>query len=87
MIPGVRKFFYANPSFLSGAARALDLGATFDSYNDHLDTETVASLAIYNAWRDVGDALWGALGQEMTRNGITAASLCQPRRRGKKRKK
>jgi hypothetical protein len=26
-------FLFASPSFLSGAARVLDLGATFDSYN------------------------------------------------------
>ncbi len=40
------------PSFLSGMARALDLGATLDEYALEHD-----GLALHDAWRTVGDEL------------------------------
>jgi len=48
---------YAMPSTLSGLARTLDIGGTFDSYNVS-GTETEADrLALTGDWQTVGKAL------------------------------
>lgn len=47
-------FLFAQPSFLSGAARVLDLGGTFDGYN-RSESEGIADYrAIQMDWRVVG---------------------------------
>ena len=51
------EFLFAMPSVLSGVARSLDLGATFDSYNERLTEELADAKALYADWRTVGEAL------------------------------
>jgi hypothetical protein len=58
-------FLFARPSFLSGMARALDLGATFSAYNRSSTGEEADSIAIYNDFKAIGDDLRRALKQEM----------------------
>ena len=41
-------FLFATPSFLSGAARVLDIGGTFDSYNSSESTEEADARAFNN---------------------------------------
>jgi len=47
-------FLFARPSFLSGAARVLDLGATFDQYNQSRTGEEADAIALFNDFRAVG---------------------------------
>lgn len=58
-------FLFARPSFLSGMARVLDLGATFDTYNRSSTPAEADSIAIYNDFKAIGDDLRRALRQEM----------------------
>lgn len=50
-------YLFAQPSFLRGAARILDLGATMDWYNESRSPEEADALAIYIDWLAVGDDL------------------------------
>jgi hypothetical protein len=50
-------FLFAQPSFLSGLARWLDLSGKFDFYNISPDGETADALALYSDWRAVGQEL------------------------------
>ena len=45
---------FARPSFLSGAARALDLAGTFDTYNQCETAEEADFLALQSDWATVG---------------------------------
>lgn len=47
-------FLFAMPSFCSGVARTVDLGGTFDAYNDSPSTEEADRRAIASDWRAVG---------------------------------
>ena len=49
--------FFANPSFVSGFARALDLGATFNEYHRDHTPEEADYWALWNDWYAVGDDL------------------------------
>jgi hypothetical protein len=52
---------FARPSFLSGVARVLDLGGTFDGYN-HSESEEDADLrALLGDWAAVGADLQRAI--------------------------
>jgi hypothetical protein len=57
------KFLFASPSFLSGAARTLDLGAQFDSYNASLSTQQADMLAMFADWYTVGEDIRDALNE------------------------
>jgi hypothetical protein len=48
---------YATPSFLSGMARTLDIGCTFDSYNTSGSAEEADRIAIASDWYAVGSDL------------------------------
>ena len=48
---------FANPSFISGFARALDLGATFNAYNTDETPEEADYWSLWNDWYSVGDDL------------------------------
>lgn len=48
------------PSFLSGAARALDLGATSDSYNISSSPTEADMRAIASDWGVVSNDVWEA---------------------------
>lgn len=54
-------FLFATPSWLSGAARNLDLFGHFDEYNDSPDENSADAKALLCDWRVVGDALRDAM--------------------------
>ena len=54
-------FLFAMPSVLSGEARSLDLGATFDSYNESVNEQLADAKALSSDWWSIGRALLGAM--------------------------
>ena len=48
---------FANPSFLGGFARALDLGATFNEYNTDPAPGEADYWSLWSDWHSVGDDL------------------------------
>ena len=54
---------FANPRIWYGAARLLDLGAVFDSYNEFLTPEQADALALYSDWYMAGKDLQAAFEQ------------------------
>ena len=51
-------FLFARPSFLSGAARALDLFGLLDSYNESKNGKEADAKALYSDWAMVGQDVW-----------------------------
>ena len=49
---------YANPSFIEGASRVLDIGCTLDCYNMDLPSDQLDLLAIHSDWLTVGQDFW-----------------------------
>ena len=60
---GVSDFLFAGPSFLSGAARVMDLFAVFDDYNYSRDEVEADARAMFLDWRATGEDLVGATTQ------------------------
>ena len=54
---------FATPSFLTGAARLVDLGGVFDKYNSSASEEEADSRALASDWSVVGDDLRKAMDQ------------------------
>ena len=54
-------YLFAQPSFVSGVARALDIGGTFDSYNYSKTPEDADHKAISLDWKLIGQDLWSAI--------------------------
>lgn len=54
-------FLFAMPSALSGAARSLDLSATFDEYNVSSTEREADMKALCADWYVVGDSLLDAI--------------------------
>ena len=54
---------FATPSYLSGAARTLDLGGTFDDYNDMPTGEMADAAAMQSDWYAIGEDLRHAIQQ------------------------
>jgi len=54
-------YFFARPSFLEGAARALDLGGVFDSYKDSATPSQVDTQVTLQDWMMVGTDLQAAI--------------------------
>ena len=54
-------FLFARPTWLSGAARTLDLAGQFDEYNESLSEELADTRAMFLDWRIVGEALLDAV--------------------------
>jgi hypothetical protein len=52
---------FALPSFTSGAARAMDLGGLFDSYNTSQSDEAADRAALASDWQAVGSELKQAM--------------------------
>ena len=52
---------FANPSFITGMAKILDIGATFDVYNENITPKEADYRAILSDWYAVGDELRYAL--------------------------
>lgn len=57
---------FAQPSFMSGAARLVDLGGVFDKYNQSQTEAEADSRALASDWLSVGNNLRDAL-QKMSR--------------------
>lgn len=57
---------FAQPSFISGAARLVDLGGVFDKYNRSQTEMQADSRALASDWSSVGNDLRDAL-QRMNR--------------------
>lgn len=53
-------YLFAQPSFLSGAARVIDLGGTFDDYNRSRTPDAADMRAMYADWRAVGEGIFRA---------------------------
>ena len=49
------------PSWVSGVARTLDLGAQFDSYNESPTGKIADAKALFSDWRIVGETLASAM--------------------------
>ena len=47
-------FLFSQPSFLSGCARVLDLGAQLDGYNESPSPASADARAMYADWLAVG---------------------------------
>jgi hypothetical protein len=54
-------FLFASPSWLSGAARTLDLAGQFDEYNDTPNEDIADARAMFCDWSIVGDTIIDAL--------------------------
>jgi hypothetical protein len=54
----VSDFLFAQPSFLSGMARVLDLGAKFDSYNISPSGQIADARAMFSDWCAVGKDIY-----------------------------
>lgn len=52
---------FAMPSMLSGAARTLDLGSTFDGYVVSPDGDTADARALFSDWHEIGEDLVDAV--------------------------
>lgn len=59
--------FFNDPSFWEGFARVLDVGGTFDSFDEHVSTPEDAFLAMAADWYAVGADLHHAIKGEATR--------------------
>jgi len=56
-------FLFANPSFVSGMARVLDLGCTLNEYNYSLYPAKADFCALSSDWRIVGSDIHRAIAQ------------------------
>lgn len=54
-------FLAAMPSWLSGAARSLDVAGLFDEYNDSHTVEAADAKALFCDWRLVGETVFSAM--------------------------
>lgn len=54
-------FLFAMPSWLSGAARVLDLAGQFDEYNESASVAEADKKALFADWRIVGESLVSAM--------------------------
>ena len=61
---------YALPSAWSGAARLVDFGATFDTYNYSASDEQSDARAIASDWACIGNDLFSAARQVATSLGL-----------------
>ena len=52
---------YSEPSFLEGLGRVLDIGGTFDEYNESLTPDEADQLAIASDWYAVGADLYRSI--------------------------
>ena len=52
---------FARPSFLEGCARAIDIGATLNEYNQNKTSEEADAAAIRSDWQAVGDDIQVAM--------------------------
>jgi hypothetical protein len=58
-------YLFAQPSFLSGMARAFDLWGQFDSYNDSPTPDLADQRALYSDWLALGIDFKAAIAEEL----------------------
>jgi hypothetical protein len=56
-------FLFAEPSFIEGMARVLDLGNTLNVYNESLSGEIADSTAISMDWAMIGKDIYQAISE------------------------
>jgi hypothetical protein len=66
-------FLFADPSFMSGAGRVMDLWAQFDDYNRSDTTAEADAKAIAADWLVVGQDISDAAEACITESEVTAA--------------
>ncbi len=54
-------YLFAQPSFLTGIARSVDLGGVFDSYNESATPEQADARAARADWKAVGREMRSAI--------------------------
>ena len=54
-------FLVATPSWLSGAARSLDLAGQFDEYNDSHTIAAADAKALFCDWRLIGETVFDVM--------------------------
>lgn len=54
-------YLYANPSFVEGSARLLDLGGTMEEYNSSLSDDQADTIALTTDWLSVGNDMRNAM--------------------------
>jgi hypothetical protein len=59
--PSRSDFLFASPSFISGAARVLDLYGVYDSYNSSSSNYEADYKAIWSDWSVVGKDIFSAI--------------------------
>lgn len=57
----ISTFLYATPSFLEGAARAIDFSGTLNEFNRSETGEQADSFALYADWRLIGEDIQRAM--------------------------
>lgn len=61
---GRSDFLFARPSFMSGMARAIDIGSTLNIYNESESPEMADYRAIKSDWQVVGDDIRRAVNEQ-----------------------
>ena len=61
--PVASDFLFARPSSLSGVARILDFGGTFDQYNVSANDDEADAKAMYADFAAVGDAIRSSMAE------------------------
>lgn len=56
-------YLFSQPSFIEGMARTLDLGDTFDTYNESRDGREADYTALRNDWIMIGEDIKSAIQQ------------------------
>jgi len=72
---------YAKPSLAEGLGRTLDIGATFDCYNDSPSTEEADFMATVSDWYAVGADLLSAINAYASRVGFKKSDVARARSR------
>lgn len=67
---GDTSFLFAEPSFIEGMARVIDLGSTLDEYNSVMTQEQADFLAIRNDWEIIGEDIAIAIEAEEKKSNV-----------------
>ena len=57
---------FAGPSILAGTAKLIDIGATFDDYNNDSTSKEADFWSLWSDWSAVGDDLQQAFSEHTT---------------------
>jgi hypothetical protein len=63
-------FLFARPSYLSGVARTLDIGGSFNAYNESPDAQSADANALASDWKAVGEDLMAAANEWAREQGV-----------------